>query len=169
MKVLPASCRRSMWTLLPSSGKDGHWPVGDSGSSREDGHMTGEDLRRLADYVVARRVELGMRDRRAFAEATGVTERTLGKLENGQRVSPSTLAMVENRFSWAPGSCRRILAGGEPTAVSPDRGHAEYEDPTLWHIASTPGLPPDVVRGLVALARNWRQGDIGTEDQAHRS
>jgi hypothetical protein len=25
---------------------------------------------------------------------------------------------------------------------SQDRGHTEYEDPTLWHIASTPGLPP---------------------------
>ena len=65
--------------------------------------MAGEDWQRLADYVVARRVELGMRDRRAFAEATGVTERTLGKLENGQHVSPSTLGMVENRLGWAPG------------------------------------------------------------------
>jgi hypothetical protein len=94
--------------------------------------------------------------------ATGVTERTLGKLENGQHVSPSTLGMVENRLGWAPGSCRRILAGGEPKIGSPDLGQAEYEDPTLWHIASTPGLPPEVVRGLVALARNWRQGDDGT-------
>ena len=84
----------------------------------KDGHMAGEDWRRLADYVVARRVELGMRDRRAFAEATGVTERTLGKLENGQRVSPSTLGMVENKLGWAPGSCRRILAGGEPNVGS---------------------------------------------------
>src|SRR5215469_1372739 len=134
----------------------------------KDGHMAGEDWRRLADYVVARRVELGMRDRRAFAEATGVTERTLGKLENGQRVSPSTLGMVENRLGWAPGSCRRILAGGEPNPGSPDPEHAEYEDPTLWHIASTPGLPPDVVRGLVALARNWRQGDDGSDEQARR-
>jgi hypothetical protein len=130
--------------------------------------MASENGRRLADYVVARRVELGMRDRRAFAEATGVTERTLGKLENGQRVSPSTLAIVENRLGWAPGSCRRILAGGEPSVGSPDHEPAEYEDPTLWHIASTPGLPPDVVRGLVALARNWRQGEDGTEEHARR-
>jgi hypothetical protein len=130
--------------------------------------MADEDWQRLADYVVARRVELGMRDRRAFAEASGVTERTLGKLENGQRVSPSTLGMVENRLGWAPGSWRRILAGGEPSAGSQALGHAEYEDPTLWHIASTPGLPPDVVRGLVALARNWRQGDEGTDEPAPR-
>jgi hypothetical protein len=130
--------------------------------------MADEDWQRLADYVVARRVELGMRDRRALAEVTGVTERTLGKLENGQRVSPSTLAMVENRLGWAPGSCRRILAGGEPNVVSADPRPAEYEDPTLWHIASTPGLPPDVVRGLVALARNWRQGDEAADEQARR-
>ena len=145
------------------------WPVaGLTSACGKDGHMAGEDWQRLADYVVARRVELGMRDRRAFAEATGVTERTLGKLENGQHVSPSTLGMVENRLGWAPGSCRRTLAGGEPDVGSPDRGHAEYEDPTLWHLASTPGLPPDVVRGLVALARNWRQGDDGTDEQARR-
>jgi hypothetical protein len=129
--------------------------------------MADEDWQRLADYVVARRVELGMRDRRALAEATAVTERTLGKLENGQRVSPSTLGMVENRLGWVPGSCRRILAGGEPNVASTTpAGPAEYEDPTLWHLASTPGLPPDVVRGLVALARNWRQGDDGAEEQA---
>jgi hypothetical protein len=145
------------------------WPVAGLASAHgKDGHMAGEDWQRLADYVVARRVELGMRDRRALAEATGVTERTLGKLENGQHVSPSTLGMVENRLGWAPGSCRRILTGGEPKAGSPDLGQAEYEDPTLWHIASTPGLPPDVVRGLVALARNWRQGDEGTDEQAQR-
>jgi transcriptional regulator with XRE-family HTH domain len=122
--------------------------------------MSTEDWRRLADYVVARRVELGMRDRRAFAAATGITDRTLGKLENGQRVSASTLGIIENVFGWAPGSCRRILAGGEPSGSSRAEVGARYDDPTLRHLASTPGLPPDVVRGLIALARNWRQQDI---------
>ena len=130
--------------------------------------MAGEDWRRLADYVVARRVELGMRDRRALAEATGVTERTLGKLENGQHVSPSTLGMVENRLGWAPGSWRRILAGGEPKVGPPDLGPGEYDAPPLGQIASTPGLPPGVVRRLVALVRNWRQGDDDTDEQANR-
>lgn len=131
--------------------------------------MSGEDWRRLADYVVARRVELGLRDRRALAAATGVTDRTLGKLENGQRVSPSTLGVIENRLGWAPGSCRRILAGGEPSLVSSSQEDAEYDDPTLRHLASTPGLPPDVVRGLIALARNWRQaGDEGPAEATRR-
>ena len=128
---------------------------------RHDVDMPGENWERLGDYVVARRTALGMRDRRAFAAATGITDRTLGKLENGKRVSASTLGTVENHLGWAPGSCRRILSGGEPVLASASGGPARYEDPTLLHIAETLGLPPDVVCCLSALARNWR----GQEDE----
>ncbi len=133
--------------------------------------MAGENWRRLADYVVARRVALGMRDRRALAAATGVTERTLGKLENGQRVSASTLGAIENQLGWAPGSCRRILAGGEPVAGSEpaagpaQSGDKEAGDSTLEYLASTPGLPPEVVRGLIALARNWREREAASGEE----
>jgi hypothetical protein len=130
--------------------------------------MASEDWSRLADYVVARRVELGMRDRRALAAATGVTDRTLGKLENGHRVSASTLGVIDNQLGWSPGSCRRILAGGEPSVLSAARDPGQYDDPTLQHLASTPGLPPDVVRGLVALARNWREGTDEAQEQVRR-
>jgi hypothetical protein len=150
--------------------------------------MADDNWRRLADYVVAGRVAMGLRDRRALAAATGVTERTLGKLENGHRVSASTLAAIENKLGWVPGSCRRILAGGEPVTAGPvtrtpggaapvtsvpspvlaavpamDRAAAEHDeqaaDSTLSYLADTPGLPPEVVRGLIALARNWREAD----------
>jgi transcriptional regulator with XRE-family HTH domain len=119
--------------------------------------MAEENWERLGDYVIARRIAVGMRDRRALAAATGVTERTLGKVETGKRVSASTLAVLENHFGWAPGSCRQVLAGGEPVGVTPAEGIPQYDDPTLQHIAEVPGLPPDVVRGLIALARNWRE------------
>ncbi len=129
------------------------------------GSMASQDWSRLADYVVARRVELGMRDRRSLAAVTGVTDRTLGKLENGHQVSPSTLGVIENELRWTPGSCRRILAGGEPTIVTETNDSDDYDDPTLRHLAVTPGLPPDVVRGLIALARSWRQSeaDLGED------
>jgi hypothetical protein len=124
--------------------------------------MAEENWKRLGDYVIARRIALGMRDRRALAAVTGVTYRTLGKVETGRRVSASTLGALENRLDWAPGSCRQILAGGEPVTSSASAGTPHYDDPTLQHIAEVPGLPPDVVRGLIALARNWReQSDPG--------
>src|SRR6266516_119712 len=129
-----------------------------SGASPQDVDMSGEDWKRLGDYVVARRIALGMRDRRALAAVTGVTDRTLGKLENGRRVSASTLGAVENQLGWAPGSCRRVLAGGEPVRpAAAVTSQQRFDDPTLQHIAETPGLPADVVRGLIALARNWRE------------
>jgi hypothetical protein len=83
-------------------------------------------------------------------------------------VSPSTLAVIENVFGWAPGSCRRIMAGGEAAAASRAQPDARYDDPTLSHLASTPGLPPEVVRGLIALARNWRQDEGGADELAGR-
>jgi hypothetical protein len=135
---------------------------------RQDDDMAGEDWERLSDYVVARRTALGMRDRRAFAAATGVTDRTLGKLENGARVSASTLGVVENHLGWAPGSCRRILGGGEPASVPAATSQPQYQDPTLQHIAETPGLPPDVVRGMIALARSWREQQDQAEEQPER-
>jgi transcriptional regulator with XRE-family HTH domain len=135
--------------------------------------MAEENWERLGDYVVARRIALGMRDRRALAAATGVTERTLGKVETGKRVSASTLAALENHFGWAPGSCRQVLGGGEPVSATPSEGIGHYDDPTLQHIAEVPGLPPDVVRGLIALARNWREqedrDDEGREQVRRRA
>jgi len=135
---------------------------------QQDVLMASEDWERLGDYVVARRTAFGMRDRRALSAATGVTDRTLGKLETGHRVSASTLGAVENHLGWAPGSCRRILTGGEPTIVAAGAGPSQYEDPTLQHIAETPGLPPDVVRGLIALARNWREQEDEREEPGRR-
>ena len=146
----------------------GDGPLDSSDLFRQDVLMAGEDWERLGDYVVARRTALGMRDRRAFSAATGITDRTLGKLENGKRVSASTLGAVENHLGWTPGSCRRILAGGEPVLVSASASPSRYEDPTLQHIAETPGLPPDVVRGLIALARNWREQEDGRGEQERR-
>jgi transcriptional regulator with XRE-family HTH domain len=119
--------------------------------------MADEDWQRLGDYVVARRIALGMRDRRSLAVATGVTERTLGKVETGRRVSASTLGALDNHLQWAPGSCRQVLAGAEPVVAAGGASLPRYDDPTLQHIAEVPGLPPDVVRGLIALARNWRE------------
>jgi hypothetical protein len=130
--------------------------------------MADEDWQRLGDYVVARRIALGMRDRRSLAVVTGVTERTLGKVETGRRVSASTLGALDNHLNWVPGSCRQILTGGEPgDSGAPQGGPSvpHYDDPTLQHIAEVPGLPPDVVRGLIALARNWREQQDGEADE----
>jgi transcriptional regulator with XRE-family HTH domain len=73
-----------------------------------------EDWPRLGSYVVSARKAAGYKDRRALERATGISERTLGKLENGLRVGADTLAAVAEKVHWTPDSPRLVLAGGEP-------------------------------------------------------
>jgi hypothetical protein len=80
-----------------------------------------QDWNKLASYVTSARLAAGWKDIRSFAAAIGITERTLGKLENGQQVGPGTLATVAANVGWAPDTPRVILAGGEPPSVQPPR------------------------------------------------
>lgn len=75
------------------------------------------DTQRLAELVVARRVQLGHRRRPAFAEAAGISLRTLSDIETGRRANydPATLAAVEHALNWQTGSIKHILDGGTPT------------------------------------------------------
>lgn len=115
-----------------------------------------EDWPRLASYVVSARLAAGMRDRKALEAASGVTHRTLGKLENGQRVSPDTLAAVERVVGWKPDSARKILAGGEPVLAEPggEQRRRHYDDPRLQAIEEL-DFPADVRRGMIRFAEGW--------------
>lgn len=75
------------------------------------------DWDRLAALVIARRVELGHKTRAPLVEASGISLRTLGDIENGRRPSydPATIAALEQALEWAPGSVTSIVNGGEPT------------------------------------------------------
>lgn len=86
--------------------------------------------KRLASHVVARRVELGYRTRRALErELTGrISGRTLASLESGLRVSANTLAAVESALGWAPGSAAAILDGGSAEVITSD---SEPDSPHL--------------------------------------
>jgi len=74
---------------------------------------------RLGQYVVARRVQLGYKTRQPFADALGISRRTLGDIETGRRdkYELNTIAALENTLKWATGSIDDILAGGEPTPI----------------------------------------------------
>jgi transcriptional regulator with XRE-family HTH domain len=76
----------------------------------------------LAQAVIGRRVELGHHSREAFADASGLSVRTLSDIERARRTSydPATLARVEQALQWLPGTVDRILAesSGGPTAAA---------------------------------------------------
>jgi len=80
--------------------------------------MTGQDPRRLADYVISRRTALGYDTQEELAAAAGVSAKTIGRLERGERVSSATRGKIERALAWVPGSMRAVLAGREPTATA---------------------------------------------------
>lgn len=108
-----------------------------------------EDWPRLGTYVVSARKSAGFSTRRAFATAVGVTDRTLGKLEGGERVSPDTLAAVADAVGWTPDSPQLVLSGREPVRT----------DSTHPHAAPFPPAHDGAARQEDALARLARSGD----------
>lgn len=79
--------------------------------------MEGNDRKRLARLVIARRVELGMHTTKALAKDAGLSPRMLGDVENGRRdnFSSGAKAQIERALRWDPGSIDAILRGGDPT------------------------------------------------------
>lgn len=80
--------------------------------------MTGPDQRRLADYVINRRVELEYGSQEELAVAADVSAKTVNRLEGGTKVASATLGKIERALKWKPGSMRAILAGDEPTPLT---------------------------------------------------
>lgn len=83
----------------------------------------GPEWQRLADLLIARRVELNdaWRNRQQFCRDTGAEYRIVHDVENAKRAnySGSTLALIERAYRWQPGSIRAVLEGGDPTPVNP--------------------------------------------------
>lgn len=117
-----------------------------------------EDWLRLADYVVTERVRRDL-DLRGLAAKTQVSERTLGKLESGQRVSRDTLAAIELAFDWPPGTCRSIALGAQPPAApddAQDTDAVQYPawaagDPFFEHIYRGPASEQEMLVAIRAV------------------
>lgn len=73
-------------------------------------------LRRLADHIRRRRVELGM-NKIDVAKAADITINTYMKLEDAKPVRDLTYGKVETVLQWAAGSCQEVLRGGDPTVA----------------------------------------------------
>lgn len=78
--------------------------------------MESTNRKRLAQAVIARRVELGMTTTKALAEEAKLSPRMLGDVENGRRdnYSDGAKAQIERALAWDSGSIDAVLAGKTP-------------------------------------------------------
>ena len=131
---------------------------------RHDRVMDRPDLARLGHYIVSRRVALGFRSRTDLAGSLQFTVRTLSDIEHGVRkASPGTYAMLENKFSRAPGSVDTILAGGEPTETVVELRRTTHKP--ISHV------PTEAVSGAstVELLLELRRRISAPRDRRHES
>lgn len=92
---------------------------------------TPEQWERVADAVIARRVELGLSRPAALTRAArGVSESTWGTIERNQGTSYqlTTLAAVCRALDWTPDSITLILNGEQPRELSDDEKRQESVD-----------------------------------------
>jgi hypothetical protein len=112
---------------------------------------------RLGRALELRRWQLGYghRQRGRFARARGsaVSDKTLARLERGERDAypDATLAHAEALYGLAPGAIRRYLAGGE-LEVTDDPG-------------TVSGLTPEEKRAVLGWLEIWRRGNPGQGQQ----
>ncbi|MEV4052988.1 hypothetical protein AB0J55_17530 [Amycolatopsis sp. NPDC049688] len=75
------------------------------------------DWTRLAAYVIRHRQDLGYNTTKAFADATGLSYKTVLRVERAEKpVGRDTLSVLEKHLRWKPGSATAILHGGEPAS-----------------------------------------------------
>lgn len=123
--------------------------------------MATPDLARLARYVKARRLELGLARKLAAARA-GMSKDTWRRVEEGEPVREMSYAKMDPVLGWASGSTAGVLGGGEPVATraaetsgaeiselsSTDRGGRAREAIQLAAISTTSGLTAEEIRDL---------------------
>ena len=133
---------------------------------RHDVFMANPDWQRLGSFVIARRMALGIKDRRVLKKISGLSDRTIGTLERGGSVNGATLGAIENALGWEPGSARRILEGGEPViqgeSAEPQQPRRRYDDPAeqaIWEsikdvrITGDPEEDERIKAGMIRYAR----------------
>lgn len=94
--------------------------------------MESRDLERLKNAVKARRLELGLGQKKA-AELADVAKDTWRRVEAATLVREMNYAKIDQALGWAVGSCILIAEGGEPVPAEPSEA-----DPTVTLARITP-------------------------------
>lgn len=72
------------------------------------------DYERLATLARRRRAELGLALNDVNAKAGGLSNRTWQRVEKGLPIRETNYVKVDGLMKWAPGSCLKVLDGGDP-------------------------------------------------------
>ncbi|MEU9323281.1 hypothetical protein AB0D91_05615 [Streptomyces canus] len=109
--------------------------------------VSDDALEHLGKLARRRRAELGLALNDKNAAAGGLSNRTWQRVEKGLPIRETNYVKIDGLLQWAPGSCMRILEGGEPIPVEQISGNPDGQKSPV---------PPEVLdaeaRDVVQLA-----------------
>jgi transcriptional regulator with XRE-family HTH domain len=132
-------------------------------------------IRRLADAVKARRLDLGL-SLRAAADAAGIARNTWTSLEEGsRRTAVTSYAAIERVLQWKSGSIEQAKAGNKPTPLPANTStqepavglHTDNADEALLRImrSEIPDIEKArIVRLIIAEQERARQKMLAMVD-----
>lgn len=115
------------------------------------------DYQRLAELARKRRGELALPLNDANAKGGDISKGTWRRVEQGLEIRETNYVKVDRLMQWAPGSCIRVLEGGEPVPVE-DRGGVQVSP---MPAEAVEGQARDVVQlALIATAKGTTAEEI---------
>jgi hypothetical protein len=115
---------------------------------------------RLAEIVRDRRTGLGLTIT-AAAHAAGLSKDTFKRVENGETVRENSYMNVDDALRWQVGSCRAVLAGGDPQRLEDAAPEPEPEPITTTKI-DPEDLGQALVSAMVATKGDLTAAEIST-------
>lgn len=91
-----------------------HWSCQDEGMSP----VLDRDFGRLAQLARSRRADLGLALNDINAKAAGMSKHTWQRVEKGLPIRETNYVKIDGALEWAPGSCVRVMGGGEPVLAA---------------------------------------------------
>ncbi|MFJ4932350.1 hypothetical protein ACIP8U_00565 [Streptomyces pseudovenezuelae] len=118
------------------------------------------DYNRLAKEARHRRHDLSLPLTDGNAKMAEVSKGTWQRVERGMPIRDTNYVKIDNLLMWAPGSCIRVLEGGEPVEVDAMTGLPEAQKSLIPPEALASEARDAVQLALIATAKGTTAEEI---------
>lgn len=115
---------------------------------------------RLATLARRRRAELGLALNDKNAKAGGLSNRTWQRVEKGLEIRETNYVKVDGLLKWAPGSCLKVLEGGDPVPVGDVTGAPDVQKSAVPQDVIDKSALDTVQLALIATAKGTPAEEI---------
>jgi hypothetical protein len=118
------------------------------------------DFDRLAKEARSRRAALALALNDGNAKMAEISKHTWQRVEKGMPLRETNYVKIDNLLMWAPGSCLRVLEGGDPVPIDDIAGAPSVQKSPVPREA-VEGEARDVVQlALIATAKGTTAEEI---------